>query len=64
MNDSELLKFAEQMIERFENISELQREFQYETMSTSFTEWELKRLTFALKALRDVIEREDKPCGR
>ena len=42
MNDSELLKFTEQMIERFENMSELQREFQYETMSTSFTEWDLK----------------------
>ena len=56
MSDTELREFCSQMIGKFKLLSDLQREMQYETIDTKFTEWELKKLIFALDVLRAIAE--------
>lgn len=51
MYDKELAEFCKENIERFMNLSELQKALQYETISAEFTERELKGLIYALDTL-------------
>ena len=57
MNDAELRSFCNEMIGKFKMLSDLQREMQYELIDTKFTEWELKKLIFALDVLRTIADR-------
>ena len=57
MNDAELLSFCNEMIGKFKMLSDLQKEMQYELIDTKFTEWELKKLIFALDVLRTIADR-------
>lgn len=61
MNDAELLSFCNEMIGKFKMLSDLQKEMQYELIDTKFTEWELKKLIFALDVLRTIA---DRPQGK
>ena len=66
MNDAELLSFCNEMIGKFKMLSDLQKEMQYELIDTKFTEWELKKLIFALDVLRTIADRpqgEWIPCS-
>ena len=57
MNDAELRSFCNEMIGKFKMLSDLQKEMQYELIDTKFTEWELKKLIFALDVLRTIADR-------
>ena len=61
MNDAELRSFCNEMIGKFKMLSDLQKEMQYELIDTKFTEWELKKLIFALDVLRAIA---DRPQGK
>ena len=66
MNDAELRSFCNEMIGKFKMLSDLQKEMQYELIDTKFTEWELKKLIFALDVLRTIADRpqgEWIPCS-
>ena len=65
MNDAELLSFCNEMIGKFKMLSDLQKEMQYELIDTKFTEWELKKLIFALDVLRTIADRPQGwiPCS-
>ena len=56
MNDAELRSFCNEMIGKFKMLSDLQKEMQYELIDTKFTEWELKKLIFALDVLRTIAD--------
>ena len=57
MNNAELREFCMQMIGKFKLLSDIQKEMQYETIDAKFTEWELKRLIFALNVLREEVRK-------
>ena len=57
MNDAELRSFCNEMIGKFKMLSDLQKEMQYELIDMKFTEWELKKLIFALDVLRTIADR-------
>ena len=57
MNNAELREFCTQMIGRFKLLSDIQKEMQYETIDAKFTEWELKKLIFALNVLREEVRK-------
>ena len=57
MNNAELREFCTQMIGRFKLLSNIQKEMQYETIDAKFTEWELKKLIFALNVLREEVRK-------
>lgn len=46
-----------QMIGKFKLLSDIQKEMQYETIDAKFTEWELKKLIFALNVLREEVRK-------
>ena len=57
MNNAELREFCTQMIGKFKLLSDIQKEMQYETINAKFTEWELKKLIFALNVLREEVRK-------
>ena len=57
MNNAELREFCTQMIGKFKLLSDIQKEMQYETIDAKFTEWELKKLIFALNVLREEVRK-------
>ena len=57
MTNAELREFCMQMIGKFKLLSDIQKEMQYETIDAKFTEWELKRLIFALNVLREEVRK-------
>ena len=57
MTNAELREFCTQMIGRFKLLSDIQKEMQYETIDAKFTEWELKKLIFALNVLREEVRK-------
>ena len=57
MNNAELREFCMQMIGKFKLLSDIQKEMQYEAIDTKFTEWELKKLIFALNVLREEVRK-------
>ena len=57
MTNAELREFCTQMIGKFKLLSDIQKEMQYETIDTKFTEWELKKLIFALNVLREEVRK-------
>lgn len=57
MTNAELREFCTQMIDRFKLLSDIQKEMQYETIDAKFTEWELKKLIFALNVLREEVRK-------
>lgn len=73
MTNAELREFCTQMIGKFKLLSDIQKEMQYETIDAKFTEWELKKLIFALNVLREEVRKyvdtadtpqtEERPAG-
>ena len=57
MTNAELREFCTQMIGKFKLLSDIQKEMQYETIDAKFTEWELKKLIFALNVLREEVRK-------
>ena len=57
MSNAELREFCTQMIGKFKLLSDIQKEMQYETIDAKFTEWELKKLIFALNVLREEVRK-------
>ena len=57
MTNAELREFCAQMIGKFKLLSDIQKEMQYETIDAKFTEWELKKLIFALNVLREEVRK-------
>ena len=57
MNNAELREFCTQMIGKFKLLSDIQKEMQYEIIDAKFTEWELKKLIFALNVLREEVRK-------
>ena len=57
MTNAELREFCMQMIGKFKLLSDIQKEMQYETIDAKFTEWELKKLIFALNVLREEVRK-------
>lgn len=57
MNNAELREFCTQMIGKFKLLSDIQKDMQYETIDAKFTEWELKKLIFALNVLREEVRK-------
>lgn len=57
MSNAELREFCTQMIGKFKLLSDIQKEMQHETIDAKFTEWELKKLIFALNVLREEVRK-------
>lgn len=57
MSNAELREFCTQMIGKFKLLSDIQKEMQYETIDAKLTEWELKKLIFALNVLREEVRK-------
>ena len=55
MDNLELYEVLEQMIERFEDLADIQSAMQYELVDAKFTEHEVKSLIFALGTLKAVM---------